>query len=307
MEHRRLGRSGLIVSAIGLGTNNFGSRVDPSQAKRIVDQAIELGVNFFDTADLYGGGRSEELLGAAIGSRRSDVVIATKFGMAEGKNPFQQGAGRKWILEAIDGSLRRLRTDYLDLYQVHQPDPGTSILETLQCLDDLVRAGKIRYHGHSNFKAFQIADAEWTSRTEHLVRPISAQHHYNLIRRDAQAEVLPACAAYELGFIPFFPLASGFLTGKYRPGEAPKDGRLIATQDTSEILTGDNYDRLERFEQFAKERDHSLLELAFGWLLSQSQVTTVIASASRPEQIAANVGSSSWRLTDEELAMVETI
>jgi aryl-alcohol dehydrogenase-like predicted oxidoreductase len=261
-------------------------------------------VNFFDTADLYANGRSEELIGKALGTRRSRVLIATKFGMAKGELPFQEGAGRRWIIESVEASLRRLRTDFIDLYQVHQPDSKTPILETLECLDDLVHMGKIRYHGHSNFKAHQIADAEWTARVEHLVRPVSAQHHYNLIRRDPEAELLPACAAYGLGFIPFFPLASGFLTGKYRDNSIPEGARLSGSPGSDRILTQANFRRLDRLEAFAKERGHSIAELALGWLLTRVEVVSVIAGASRPEQVLLNVQASNWRLTQDEMDMV---
>ena len=304
MEQRRLGRSGLVVSSIGLGTNNFGNRLSESEVKAVIDQAIDSGIDFFDTADLYAGGRSEELIGKALGARRPRVVIATKVGMAKGDLPFQRGAGRHWILESVEASLRRLGTDYIDLYQIHQADPDTPILETLQVLDDLVQQGKIRYHGHSNYLAHQIADAEWTARLEHLVRPISAQHHYNLLRREAHEQVFPACRAYGLGFIPFFPLASGFLTGKYREGGTPEGARLTGSASAASILTPANFRRLERFESFARERGRTLPELALGWLLSQPEVTSVIAGASRPDQVVANVAASTWRLSPEEMEEV---
>lgn len=307
MEYRRLGQSGLSVSALGLGTNNFGNRLDEAQVRRVIDQALDSGVNFIDTADLYAGGRSEELIGKALGARRPNVVIATKVGMFQGELPFQRGAGRRWVLESVERSLRRLGTDYLDLYQIHQADPETPILETLQTLDDLVRQGKIRYHGHSNYLAHQIADAEWTARAEHLVRPVSAQHHYNLLRREVEADVLPACAAYGLGFIPFFPLASGFLTGKYRPDATPEGARLSGSPAAQRILTSENFERLGRLEEFARQRERSLLELAVGWLLSRPPVATVIAGASRPEQVEANVQAAEWRLTPEEMAEVDAL
>lgn len=304
MEHRRLGRSGLVVSAVGLGTNNFGSRLDESQVRRVVGQTLESGINFIDTADLYARGRSEELIGRALGPRRSDVVIATKVGMAKGQLPFEQGAGRHWIVRSVEASLRRLGSDYIDLYQVHQPDPETPVVETLQVLDDLVRQGKIRYHGHSNYLAHQIADAEWTARSEHLVRPVSAQHHYNLLRREPQAEVIPACTAYGLGFIPFFPLASGFLTGKYRPDVSPAGARLTGSPSASAILTEDNFTRLKGMEAFAASCGRTMLELAMGWLLSQPEVTTVISGASRPEQVAENAAAAEWRLGPAEMDAV---
>jgi aryl-alcohol dehydrogenase-like predicted oxidoreductase len=307
IEYRRLGDSGLIVSSIGLGTNNFGNRLDESQVRRIVDQAIDCGVNFFDTADIYAAGRSEELIGRVLGARRPNVLIATKFGMHKGELPFQQGAGRRWVIEAVDASLRRLGTDYIDLYQVHQPDPQTPILETLQTLDDLVRQGKVRYHGHSNFRSHQMADAHWTAFIEHLVRPVSAQNHYNLINREAEADVLPAVAAYGLGFIPYLPLASGFLTGKYRPNRTPSGARLDGSAAAARILTPINFDRLESLEAYAKERGRSLAELAFGWLLSRPEVATVIAGASGPEQVANNAAAGGWRLAASEIEEVASL
>ena len=307
MEHRRLGASGLQVSAVGLGTNNFGNRLDEAQTRAVIDQALECGVNFIDTADLYAGGESERLIGAILGPRRPGVLLATKFGMAKGELAFQQGASRRWILESVEGSLRRLQTDYIDLYQVHAPDPETPILETLETLDELVSQGKIRYYGHSNFKGWEIADAQWTARSERLVRPVSAQHHLNLLRREAEAEVLPACRAFGLGLIPFFPLASGFLTGKYRAGTTPVGARLAGSPGAARILTPENFQRLERLEAFAAERGHSLVELAIGWLLSQPEVASVIAGASRAEQVRANVESSNWRLSQEEMAAVAAL
>jgi aryl-alcohol dehydrogenase-like predicted oxidoreductase len=307
MEYRHLGTSGLVVSALGLGTNNLGSRLDEVGSRAVVDAALEAGVTFIDTADVYGKGASETMLGAILSTRRADVVLATKAGIAFGDRPWQRGSSRHWLLSAVEGSLRRLRTDWIDLYQMHVPDPTTPIEETLRALDDLVRAGKVRYVGTSNYAAWQIVDAQWTAQTERLARPISVQHHYNLIRREIEADVLPAARAHGLGLIPFFPLASGFLTGKYRAGERPTTGRLIGSPSAAQILTDANFERLAQFEAFATERGRAVVDLAFAWLLSQPDVGPVIASASSPEQVRTNAVAAEWRLTQEELAAVAAL
>ena len=309
MQMRRLGNSGLLVSEVGLGTNNLASRLDDGQAARVIDAALDLGVTFIDTADIYGRahgpepGASESQLGRVLAGRRDRFVLATKFGYPMSDSPDERGASRSWMTRAVEGSLRRLNTDWIDLYQVHVPDPETPIDETLRALDDLVSSGKVRYVGHSNFAAWQIADADWTARTEHLARPISAQMHYNLLTREMQAEVIPACRAHGLGLIPYYPLEYGFLTGKYtRAGEGR--GRLSESSRASTLMTPANFDRLEAMTAFARERGHSLLDLAFGWLLSQPVIGSVIASVASPEQLHANVGAAAWRLTDAEMAAV---
>ncbi|MGH2513607.1 MAG: aldo/keto reductase, partial [Candidatus Limnocylindrales bacterium] len=218
MEERKLGGSGLSVSALGLGTNNFGTRLDDAGSGKVLDAALDVGVTFIDTADSYGQGASEEVLGRLLGTRRDQVIIATKFGSAMGELAYRRGGSRRWIREAVEASLRRLRTDRIDLYQMHWMDPSTPVLETLEALDDLVRAGKVLYVGTCNYGAWQLVDAQWTARRAGLAQPISAQHHYNLLQRGIQADILPAARAFELGLIPYFPLASGFLSGKYRPG-----------------------------------------------------------------------------------------
>lgn len=307
MEYGRLGHSGLLVSRIGLGTNNFGGRLDLDGTRAVIERALDQGITFFDTADTYGAGKSEEFIGEVLGSRRRDVIIASKCGIPVSESPYDRGASRRYVLEAAERSLRRLKTDYIDLFQIHRPDPETPIVETLQALDDLVRAGKVRYVGHSNFAGWQIADAAWTARTEHLTRPISAQHEYSLLEREIQREVLPAVEAFGLGLLPYFPLASGFLTGKYQRDQLPEGTRLTATGSRmgGRILTDANWERLERFESFAAERGHRLIELAFGWLLSQPAVGSVIAGAMTPEQVDSNVAAgSAWRLSAEELAAV---
>jgi len=307
MEFRHLGSSGLLVSALGLGTNNLGSRLDESESRAVVHRALDSGVTFIDTADVYGRGQSETVLGAILGDRRPDVVLATKAGAAFGDRPWERGASRRWLMTAIEGSLRRLRTDWVDLYQIHFPDPTTPIEETLRALDDMVRAGKVRYVGTSNFAAWQIAEAQWTARVGGLAQPISVQHHYNLIRREAEAEVLPVARAHGLGVIPFFPLASGFLSGKYRPGVTPTSGRLVGNPSAERILTEANFRHLDALEAFAGSRGRTVLDLAFAWLLSQPEIGPVIASASSAEQVQANAAAAEWRLTAEELAAVPAI
>jgi aryl-alcohol dehydrogenase-like predicted oxidoreductase len=312
VEQRRLGDSGLLVSAVGLGTNNFAGRLHDEAARMVLNEALEQGITFIDTADVYGGGSeegsggSESQLGRLLAGRRARFIIATKFGFPMGDSPLERGASRRWIVAEVENSLRRLRTDYIDLYQVHTPDAETPIDETLRALDDLVRSGKVRYVGHSNFAAWQIADADWTARTEHLARPISAQMHYNLLVRGIQAEVIPACVAHGLGIIPYFPLESGFLTGKYKPG-GEGHGRLSESARAGGVMSPANFERIAGLERFATERGHSLLDLAFGWLLSQPIVSSIIASASTPDQVRANVAAAEWRLTAPELESVAAL
>jgi aryl-alcohol dehydrogenase-like predicted oxidoreductase len=312
VEQRRLGDSGLMVSAVGLGTNNFAGRLHDEAARLVLNEALEQGITFIDIADVYGrgseegSGGSESQLGRLLAGRRTHFTVATKFGMPMGDSPLERGASRRWIVAEVENSLRRLRTDYIDLYQVHLPDPATPIDETLRALDDLVHAGKVRYVGHSNFAAWQIADADWTARTQHLARPISAQMHYNLLMRGIQAEVIPVCAAHGLGVIPYFPLESGFLTGKYKPG-GEGHGRLSESARAGEVMSPANFERVGAFERFAAERGHSLLDLAFGWLVSQSIVGSVIASASTPEQVKANVAAAEWRLAAADMESVAAL
>ena len=302
------------VSLAGLGTNNFGMRLDYEQSAAVVEAALEAGINFFDTADIYGGGLSEEYLGRALGSRREEVLIATKFAMPVGEGPFTRGGSRHYIERAVAASLRRLGTDYIDVYQMHQPDAETPIEETLEALTDLVRRGVVRYIGHSNFSGWQIANADWASRTRGLARFVSAQNEWSLLQRGVEAEVMPACREFGLGQLPFFPLASGFLTGKYRRGEPlPAGTRLAAWQQAMpariDALTAEaNFDTLEALERYAGERGRSILDLALSWLASDGAVSSVIAGATKAEQIEANVASTlAWRLSAEEFAEVDAI
>jgi aryl-alcohol dehydrogenase-like predicted oxidoreductase len=312
LETRQLGISGPLVSAVGLGTNNFGGRLSDAAARSVLDKALDLGVTFIDTADIYGRGSdagpgsSESQLGRLLGPRRKDVTLATKFGSPMSDSPEERGASRRWIEKEVEASLRRLRSDWIDVYQVHFPDPATPIEETLRALDDLVRAGKVRFVGHSNFAAWQIADADWTARTLGLARPVSAQMHYSLLTRAIQAEVIPACQAFGLGVIPYFPLESGFLTGKYGPGGRGA-GRLVESQRASELMTPAGFERVAGLEAFARERGRQLLDLAFGWLLSQPVVGPVIASASTAEQVEANVKAAQWRLSAAEMDAVANL
>ncbi|PZM95409.1 MAG: aldo/keto reductase [Actinobacteria bacterium] len=313
MRYRRLGDSGLVVSAVGVGCNNFGRRLDADGTRAVVEAALEVGINFFDTADIYGDphGTSEEQLGAALKGRRDDVVIATKFGMdMHGANGPDYGArgARRYVMRAVEASLRRLNTDYIDLYQMHEPDPGTPIEETLSALDDLVRSGKVRYIGCSNFAGWQIADADWTARSAGLTRFISAQNHYNLLNREVEAEVLPACQRFGLGMLPYYPLASGLLTGKYGGGEKPPAGsRLAAGGRYAERLAKAPWDAIEAIAAFAAERGRSMLDVAIGWLAAQPTVASVIAGATTPEQVRANAAAASWRPSAEDLAALDAI
>jgi len=309
MEYRNVGRSGLPVSVAGLGCNNFGMRIDKEQTAAVVHRALELGVTLFDTADIYGGTRSEEFLGAALGDRRKNVVVATKFVGPVGEGPLNRGASRRHVFDAVENSLRRLGTDWIDLYQIHFPDVTTPIEETLRALDDLVKQGKVRYIGCSNFAAWQVVEAQWTARTEHFVPLISAQSEYNLLNRRIERELVPACQEYELGILPYFPLASGFLSGKYRPGEKPPEGTRLAAWGPrgEEVLSERNFAILGALEQFAEARGKSVLDVAIGWLASHPYVPSAIAGATKPEQVEENVKAAEWRLTPEEVSEIDGI
>lgn len=307
MEYRNLGRSGLKVSEVGLGGNNFGWWVDEPASAAVIEAAIETGVNFIDTADIYDRGHSEEFIGRALKGKRQSVIIATKFGMPMGQGPNEKGGSRQYILSASEASLRRLQTDYIDLYYMHTADASTPIEETLSALDSLVRSGKVRYLGCSNFAPWQVSEAMWTARTGHFTPFVVVQQQYNLLARQIEQELLPCCQAHDLGVIPYSPLANGFLTGKYRRGqEPPKDSRMGASTfpGMRAVLNDSNWDRLEKLDSFAKERGHNVGELAVAWLLAKPWLASVIAGARRPDQVRTNAAAAGWKLTaDEEKAV----
>jgi aryl-alcohol dehydrogenase-like predicted oxidoreductase len=309
MQFRNLGNSGLKVSVVGLGCNNFGGRLDLAGTRKVVDKAIDLGITLFDTADIYGNqGGSEEQLGEILGARRKQIVLATKFGMAMDQDE-RKGASRRYIMNAVEDSLRRLRTDWIDLYQLHQSDPLTPIDETLRALDDLIHQGKVRYIGCSNLPAWQVVESLWTSADLHLHKFISCQDEYSLLVRDPERELLPAMEKYNLGLLPYFPLASGLLTGKYRTGKPmPEGARLTNSKGLAgRYLSEKNWGIVEELAKFCEARGHSLLEVAFSWLLARRAVASVIAGATQPEQLEANVHAVEWQLTPEDLAEVDRI
>jgi aryl-alcohol dehydrogenase-like predicted oxidoreductase len=305
MRKRRLGEEGPEVSVVGLGCNNFGMRVDLEGTRAVVDAAVDAGVTLFDTADIYGNkGGSESYLGEVLEGRRDGVVLATKFGGDMGDGTKARGS-RAYIHKAIEESLQRLRTDVVDLYQYHTPDNVTPFDETFGALDELVRAGKVRYVGHSNLTAAQIEEVDAICREQGFARPVSAQNRYSLLRREAEQELLPTCVRLGLGVLPYFPLASGLLTGKYRRGEeGPEGTRLAARED---VFTDETFDRLEALEEFAQERRLTLLQVAIGGLLAQPAIASVIAGATKAEQMRANVEAAEWEPTPEDLAALNAL
>jgi aryl-alcohol dehydrogenase-like predicted oxidoreductase len=308
MRYRQLGDSGLTVSAVGLGCNNLGRRIDAEQTAAVVSAALDAGITLFDTADVYGQGESERLLGRALGSRRGEAIVATKFGGdMQGSNGPDWGVrgSRRYIRTAVDASLTRLGTEWIDLYQLHMPDPVTPIEETLAALHELVVAGKVRYIGSSNFAAWQVTDADWTARTAGLTRFISAQNKYSVYDRAAEAELVPACEQAGVGILPYFPLESGLLTGKYRRGAPAPDGSRLAAR--ADLLDKADYDRIEALEGFAAERSIGILDVAIGGLAAQPAVASVIAGATKPEQVAANVAAGAWQPSAEDLAALNEI
>jgi len=309
MEYRNLGRSGLSVSQIGLGGNNFGWWADEEASIPVIHHAIDTGVNFIDTADIYDRGHSEEYIGKAIKGRRANLIVATKFANPMGEDPNERGGSRRYVMRAVDASLKRLQTDYIDLYQMHLPDPTTPIEETLRALDDLVRGGKVRYIGCSNFAAWQMCEALWTSKVNDLHPFVSAQPMYNILARQIERELVPCCQAYGIGIIPYSPLASGFLTGKYRQGEPAPEGARLSGSDPrfQRVFTEDNWTKLAKLEDYAKEHDHTVGELAITWLLAKPMVATVIAGARKVEQVTANVAAGDWKLTAEEVTEIEAL
>lgn len=309
METRKIGN--LDVSIVGLGCNNFGMRIDEDRTKVVVDAAIEAGINFFDTADVYGmRGRSEEFLGKALGSRRDEVLIATKFGSPMADDGQSQGGSGRWIRQAVEDSLRRLGTDRIDLYQLHSPDANTPQEETLAALDELVRAGKLREIGCSNFGSTLIDEAQSVSKDKELARYASVQNNYSLLERGVEKKVLPACERHGMGFLPYFPLASGLLTGKYRSPDDLPEGTRLATMAQAipdrakQVLSDENFAIVGKLRAFAEEKGHTLLELAMSWLASRPVIASVIAGATNADQVKANVASVGWKMTNEEMDQV---
>jgi aryl-alcohol dehydrogenase-like predicted oxidoreductase len=302
MRYRPLGSSGPEVSVVGLGSNNFGRRCDAPQTRAVVDAALDAGITFIDTADVYGGGLSETYLGEALGGRRDRVVLATKFGggMRDGG-----GGSREHIFKAVEASLGRLQTDRIDLYQYHFPDRTTPLEETLAALDELVQQGKLRYIGSSNFSAGQVEEGEEISRRKESARFVSAQNEYSLLERGVESKLAPACERLGIGLIPYFPLASGLLTGKYRRGEPPPEGARLA--ERPERLTDEAFDRVEALERFAEERRRTLLEVAISGLAAKPAVGSVIAGATSPEQVRANAAAGEWELGEDDLAALDNV
>jgi aryl-alcohol dehydrogenase-like predicted oxidoreductase len=309
MEYRSLGNSGLKVSALGLGANTFGWTIDEQSSIAVINYALEQGINYIDTADIYDRGHSEEFVGKAIKNKRHEIVLASKFSRSMGEGPNFRGGSRYYILKAVEASLKRLQTDHLDLYQMHEPDPNTPIEETLRALDDLIKAGKVRYIGTSNFAAWQLCDAIWKSRSNNLHSFITEQPRYNILDRKIEEDLVPFCNAYNIGIIPWGPLAGGFLTGKYKNGQKPASGWRLATpiKIYGNMLTGENFAKLAKLETMASGSGHTVGELAIAWLLAKPYVSTVIAGAREIEQVSANLKAVSWKLTAKEVGEVDSI
>jgi aryl-alcohol dehydrogenase-like predicted oxidoreductase len=301
MQHRMIGQ--LSVSVIGLGTNNFGMAIEEPQAKRVVDAAIDAGINYFDTADIYGGTKSEEFLGRALGSRRGDVIVATKFGHAGAEPPDGRGGAPDWVRSSLESSLTRLGTDYIDHYQIHVADEQTPLDETLGVLTELVQAGLVREIGCSNFSRDLLDDATAVSKHRDLAQFVSVQNHYSLLHIDPERDVLPACARNDIAFVPYFPLESGLLTGKYDDGVPPGSRMAKWSGGMADVfLNEENLERVRRLTEFASAEGHTILELAFAWLLGHPLVSSVIAGATTPEQVAANAAAADWRIQPAQRA-----
>ena len=311
MELRNLGTSGLRVSLVGLGCNNFGGdRLDADASRKVIHKALDLGITMFDTADVYGNrGDSETIIGNCLGERRKDIVLATKFGMPMDEAETLKGASRRYIMAAAEASLRRLKTDWIDLYWVHRPDRLTPIEETMRTLDDLVRQGKVRYIGCSKFAAWQLVDAQCTARYHHLNAFVACQEEYSLLKRSLETDIEPAMRAYGAGLVPYSPLGSGLLTGKYqRNAPLPKGTRLEREGRKAAVWLNDaNWTIVEGLQDFSRQRGHSLLELAMSWLASRPLLGSIIAGATRPEQLELNVRATSWKLTTDELTEVDRL
>lgn len=309
MEYRQLGNSGVRVSVIGLGTNRFGSKeVGQTDVDQIIDQALDLGINFFDTANVYTEGRSEETLGQALKGRIDKVVLASKFSFPRKSGPNSWGASRYQLMQAVDASLRRLQTDHIDLYYTHRWDASTPIEETLRALDDVIRMGKVRYIGASAYASWQLAHANVLAEMKGWTAFVVIQSEYNLLRRDVEREVLPYCRAHRVGFVPYYPLAGGFLTGKYERGKPPPPGsRGENTRAVRELMTEANYNTVVRLATWAEARRRGVNELAQAWLLAQPQVCSVISGATKAQQVVSNAKASDWQLTAEELKEIDSI
>jgi len=308
MEYRNLGRSGLKVSVIGVGTNQFGGKVDAVNVRNLIDAALGVGINLLDTANIYQAGRSETTIGEALKGRRETIIIASKFRFKMGDGPNQVGASRKHIMDAVHASLTRLQTDYIDLYQIHGWDADTPIEETMRTLNGLVTSGKVRYIGASNFTAWQLAHANAVAAQNGWEQFVSVQPHYHLFERNIETELIPACEYFNIGILPYFPLAGGFLTGKYKRGEgAPEGSRGEQSSYVQKYMTDDNYDRIEALTAWAEARDHSINELAHAWLAARPQISSVISGATRVEHILANAKSGDWVLTPDEVAEIDAI
>jgi len=310
MELRNLGRSGLQVSVVGLGCNNFGGRLSLEQTRPVVHAALDAGITLFDTADRYGGfGGSESQLGEILGARRKDIVLATKFAGAMSADGPRKGASRAWIMTAVEDSLRRLKTNWIDLYQVHFPDANTPIEETLRTLEDLVSQGKVRYIGCSNFRPWEVVEAAFTAELNKLGAFVSVQEEYSVLRRDVETDMLPVARRYGLGLLPYYPLANGLLTGKYQQDAMPDGARLTVDPAYGDhaYINERNWAIVDKLRAFCDARGHTLLELAFCWLLAEPLTSSVIAGATKPEQIAGNVAAADWKLTAEDMAEIAAI
>jgi aryl-alcohol dehydrogenase-like predicted oxidoreductase len=308
MEYRQLGKSGVQASVIGLGTNQFGGKVDQAGVEAIIDTAVDLGINFIDTANVYQEGRSEETLGRALRGRWHQVLLATKAYFPVGEGPNERGASRYHLRQAVENSLRRLQTDHIDLYQMHRWDQRTPIEETLRALDELVRAGKVRYIGASGYAAWQLAHANLLAEVKGWEPFITIQPHYHMLEREIERELIPYCNAFGLGILPYFPLAGGFLTGKYRRDEpAPKGARGETSQYVQKYMTEANFDRVEKLQAWATERDRSMVHLAHAWLLAQPQVSSVISGVTRIDQLKENAGAHDWVLSPKDVADIDDI
>jgi aryl-alcohol dehydrogenase-like predicted oxidoreductase len=309
MEMRRLGQSGLHVSLVGLGCNNFGARLDIEGTRGVIHRALDRGITLFDTSDSYSDGVSESQIGHILGARRKDIVLASKFGSPMGPGVMQRGGSRHYIMQAVEASLKRLQTDWIDLYQFHRPDPATPLEETLRALDDLVRQGKVRYIGISNHPAWRVVESLWIAKQNGLNAFVTCQDEYSLLSRQIEAELVPAMQANGLGILPYFPLASGLLTGKYHEDQPPQAGTRFAGNGRfkSRYWTKENWHKVTELEAYAKQHGQSLLTLAFSWLAAQTCVSSVIAGATKPEQIDGNVEAVNWVLTAQDLTHIDQI